>query len=96
MSKTQYQSRHVSLRLAYAWDCPLCGREVFERGVVPEMAPDDLQNMREDYGVEPWVEGDFLLSPDSVECPFCKVSFSTEYFRDDTEEDSSDETEISG
>jgi DNA-directed RNA polymerase subunit RPC12/RpoP len=76
MPKAQEQIRSIPLRLAYAWDCPDCGREVFERGIVPEMAPEDLAKLREEHGVEPWMEGDFLLAPEEVKCPHCGSRFS--------------------
>lgn len=80
--KTQDQVHSVVLRPAYAWDCPICGREHFARGVVPEMSPEDLEALREEYGVQPWEEGDFVESPDQVECPHCKASFCTVHFKD--------------
>jgi rubredoxin len=85
MPKTQEHIRSIPLRLAYTWDCPDCGREVFERGIVPEMAPEDLAKMREEHGVEPWMEGEFLLAPDEVKCPHCKSRFSVLNSRDEDE-----------
>lgn len=73
----------VELRPAYAWDCPDCGREVFERGVVPEMSPEDAAELRQEAGLEPHEEGDFVMMPEGVVCPHCKAQFWTQHFRDD-------------
>lgn len=72
----------VELRPAYAWDCPECGREVFQRGIVPEMSDDDFAALRDEYGVEPWEAGDFVTMPDRVSCPHCQSSFATLHFKD--------------
>jgi rubredoxin len=92
MPKIQEHIRSIPLRLAYAWDCPDCGREVFERGIVPEMAPEDMAKLREEHGVEPWMEGDFLLAPDEVKCPFCKSRFCVANPPHEEEEDEGHQT----
>ena len=73
----------VELRPAFAWDCPQCGVELFERGLVPEMADEDLHELREDHGVQPWDLGDFVEMPSRVQCPECGESFVTVGFRED-------------
>jgi hypothetical protein len=72
----------IVLRPAYVWDCPECGREVFVRGIVPEMADEDLVALREEHGIEPWEEGDFVMLPETVVCPECSASFETMHFKD--------------
>lgn len=76
-------SERVELRPAFVWDCPECGREHFARAVVPEMSPEREAEMRNEYGIESWVEGDFLLAPDRVTCPHCEIEFETKDWHDD-------------
>ncbi len=84
--KTQGPIRQIRLRPAYVWDCQECGREVFERGIVPEMAPEDMEKLREEYGVESWEDGDFVTMPDEVTCPYCHTSYMTLHFSDNEAE----------
>ena len=72
----------VELRPAYAWDCPECDEENFARAIVPEFSEEELAELREEYGVEAWEEGDFLMMPKKVACTNCKMSFSTVHFKD--------------
>lgn len=72
----------VELRPAYAWDCPDCGREVFERGLVPEMGKEDQQELRERFGVEVYEKGNFQIMPELVQCPHCNQRFETVHFKD--------------
>ena len=75
----------VELHPAYQWDCPECGKENFARGVVPEMSEDDLAEMRDDFGVQPWELGQFMLMPEVVQCKHCEFGFETFRMGDDTE-----------
>lgn len=72
----------VVLRPAYAWDCEDCGRENFARGIVPEFSADDLQAMRDEQGVQPWEDGEFVMMPDEVKCGFCGAIFATAHCKD--------------
>ena len=66
---------YVELRTAYAWDCPDCGRELFVRAIVPEMGEEELQELKDDFGIQPWEEGEFHLMPQEVKCPHCDKKF---------------------
>lgn len=68
----------VELHNAYFWDCPSCGQENFGRLIRPEFSEDELAEMREDWGVQPWESGEFLLRPKSVECSRCGEGFVVE------------------
>lgn len=70
----------VEMRPAFAWDCHFCGREVFTRGIVPELSEEELEELREDQEIEPGDEGDFLMMPTEVECPHCHSRFETEHY----------------
>lgn len=72
----------VELRPAYVWDCPECGRENFMRGLVPEFSDEDREALRQEHGITPWDEGDFVMMPDRVECKHCSEVFCTEHFKD--------------
>ena len=73
----------VELRPAYVWDCPECGREVFCRGLVPEMSAEATEELQAEHGIQPWDEGDFVMMPTEVVCPHCGNSFETVHFSDE-------------
>lgn len=72
----------VELRPAYSWDCPDCGRENFVRGLVPEFSDEDLQDLRDNHGLQPWDTGDFVMMPQSVQCKHCRSVFSAQNFKE--------------
>lgn len=75
-------TKKVVLRPAFEWTCPECGRDKFERGIVAEMSQEELQEMREDFGVET-VPGDFMAMPEWVSCEYCQMNFDTLHFSED-------------
>lgn len=76
-------SLRVELRPAFAWDCPECGVETLIRAIVPEFSPEDLHELRDEHGVEPWNAGHFVEMPKHVVCPSCKRTFATQAFGDE-------------
>jgi hypothetical protein len=70
----------IELRPAFVWDSENCGREIFVRGLAPEMSDEDREQLEEDFGIEEGMKGDFLCAPEVVECPYCKVEFTTQLF----------------
>lgn len=74
------KSENVELRLAFAWTCPECGLDHFERAINAEMSPEELEELRSEHGVQPWETGHFSMSPKSVTCPECKQNFQTAEF----------------
>jgi len=72
----------VELRPAFVWDCPNCGREVFCRGLVPEMSDEARQELRAEYEVGAFEEGDFVMMPEEVKCPDCGIVCSSLHFHD--------------
>lgn len=85
----QTKIENVELRLAFAWTCPECGTDHFERSINAEMSPRELDELRVEHGVQPWESGHFHTSPNVVVCPDCENQFSTIEF------DSADESEFS-
>lgn len=67
----------VEIHPAFVWDCPECGRELFGRMIVHELSDEKLAELKEDHGVEPWEEGNFVMAPKSVICPHCNLKFTT-------------------
>ena len=72
MSKPIAEMHH-----AYVWDCDNCGRENFVRAIAFEGSPDDLEEMREEHGVETWDAGEFETYPDGVKCKHCGTEYAT-------------------
>jgi hypothetical protein len=54
----------VELHAAYQWDCPECGREIFERIIA-------LPSLLDGSWISTW------KPLRSVKCNFCKTSFSS-------------------
>lgn len=72
----------VVLRPAYEWTCPECGRDKFERGIVAELSPEEMQEIKEDMGVE-YVPGDLMTMPEQVNCEHCQMTFDSLHFSED-------------
>lgn len=70
----------IELHPAYVWNCDSCGRENFERGLVPEFSMEELEEIKEEYGIDPYEEGNFIVMPDLVQCKFCKEKFKTVHY----------------
>ncbi len=68
----------VELHPAWVWDCDGCGTENFERSVVGYMSEEELQEMKEDHGIEVWECGGFHTMPEVVTCKACGRFYSTE------------------
>lgn len=67
----------VELIPAFSWTCPECGRDHFERSIVAEFSEEEMQELRDEHGVQPWEAGEFCTQPASVRCPDCNLSFQT-------------------
>ena len=72
--------KKVELLPAYCWHCENCGRENFERGIVAEMSDEDEVGMKEEFGIEPWEDGNFMMMPEKVTCPHCNEDFETTHY----------------
>lgn len=64
---------------AYMWDCEECGGENFERAMRPCLSEEEIAELRDEHGVQPWEEGELLTYPDSVTCRHCQSTFETEH-----------------
>ena len=73
----------VELIPALLWICPECGAENFERTIVAELSDEQLKEMRDEHGIEPWEEGHFLTNPEHVNCKDCQKEFGTINYGDD-------------
>jgi hypothetical protein len=71
--------KQAMLHPAFVWDCDECGTENFVRTVRADLSAEELAEMKEDYDVEPWEEGEFLTAPKHVSCKQCGHEFETEH-----------------
>jgi len=46
------------------------------------MSADELAELRDEHGVQPWEEGDFVMMPEAVHCPHCGREFATVHMKD--------------
>lgn len=76
----------VELRPAYAWTCDHCGRLNFCEGMLLEASEEELAEMRDEHGVEPWETGDFMTMPETVTCSHCDDTFDTEHWSEEIDD----------
>lgn len=79
-------SQRVELRPAFEWTCPECWRDHFERAIRHECSPEELAELRDEHGIQPWFEGEWLKAPESVACEHCQMSFEVLGFHSDEED----------
>lgn len=77
--------KKVTLHIAYTWDCDECGIENVAREVRPEFSEEDLQELRQEHGVQPWQTGHFFTRPDTVVCKECGTEFESIYQEEEVE-----------
>ena len=85
-AKNPTNFQHVEMVPAFLWTCPDCGRDNFERSVVVELSPEEMQELREDHGVEVWEQGEFLSCPKAVVCQHCRLKYKTAEYREEEAE----------
>lgn len=78
--------REVELRPAYAWDCEECGRQNFANGICPDLSEEDVQELRDDHGIQPWEVGTWQMMPTVVKCEHCGSEFKTLHYGDSDDE----------
>jgi hypothetical protein len=85
------EPEEVSLRSAYTFDCPACGREQIAHAlsvnnldeVIGELpGGTTIEELREMWEVEIGEEGCFMLTPESVTCRDCKLVFPVSHADD--------------
>jgi hypothetical protein len=67
----------IELRPAHEWTCDNCGRINYCSSIVWEGSAEEEEQMKQEFGVESWEEGEFMTSPDKVTCSFCGTEFKT-------------------
>lgn len=74
-------TNRVELIPAHVWTCPECGTDQFERCVAVDMDQDGMEQIREDFGIEPGQDGVFLVAPREVTCDGCGKSYEAVGFQ---------------
>lgn len=69
--------KSIELHLAFVFDCDYCGRENFVRSVTGDFSEEELQELREEHGVEVYKLGEWHTRPGVVKCNFCGAGFLT-------------------
>ena len=78
MTRDKQFETSVELHLAFHWVCPECGIDNWNRGVAPELLPEEKAQARAELGIEVWEEGSLMMRPEVVSCSQCKAKFDTE------------------
>jgi DNA-directed RNA polymerase subunit RPC12/RpoP len=76
----------VELIPAYVWDCPECGRENFQRGIIAPITEED----REEMVLEENAVGHWTTIPNVVTCKHCGSAFDTVSYGDDEDDEGTD------
>ena len=74
--------KQVEMRLAFEWTCERCGRDNFEHAQVcgeERFTEDELRELRDVQGIQPWETGHWLAKPAYVNCE-CGAVFKTDDF----------------
>lgn len=69
--------KQAELNPAYVWDCDECGLESFERSRRFEGSEEDLQELREEHGIETYDLGEWVTMPTAVQCRHCGETYDT-------------------
>lgn len=68
----------AELHPASWWHCPACGRSHFARNIRPELSDEEAEEILREKGLSrDEVEGEFLMMPETVDCPACRLTFKT-------------------
>lgn len=80
----------AELYVAYAYICDCCGIENFVNSVILEFDEETAQELKEDYGIEKYEEGEWVHIPAEVTCKECGTHYRTKDSRLDPEDDEDD------
>lgn len=69
----------VELHPAHVWDCENCGLENFCRSVRPSLTEEEVEELRDEHGIQPFDTGEFLTAPNVVICRYCGHKFETQF-----------------
>ena len=72
----------IELRTAFAFDCDNCGKENFVRGIVHEFSQEEIDDLKDKFGIDRQTIGDWMTIPEVVECQYCKTQFLSLNYRD--------------
>ncbi|MEM9588515.1 MAG: hypothetical protein AAGA03_14620 [Planctomycetota bacterium] len=77
--------KKVELIPASFWTCPECGSGQFVRNIAVEASPEEIADLRDQLGVQPWQEGVLLADPKSVTCSECNATFEAVGYMEDAD-----------
>lgn len=67
---------------AYHWECQECGCDNFEKGYIPELDDDQLQELKEEMGMEDSTADYIVGMPEEVTCQFCDKTYQAMFFEE--------------
>lgn len=69
----------VELHCGYWFTCPECGVDTLVYGaeLEDELTADHMEDLRDECGIEPWEEGQWMTMPEQVTCRECNRVFET-------------------
>lgn len=70
----------IELRPAFAYDCEYCGKENFVNGIVLDLSKEESEELKEEYGIEEYEQGNWMSMPKNVICKYCKTNFLTNHY----------------
>jgi len=70
----------IEIRPAYVFTCNECGRDAFLNGIIAEFSPEEMQELRDEQGVEAGEIGTWMTIPDVVACKHCGAEYETRHY----------------
>lgn len=70
--------KRTELHQAFFWTCDNCGRDQFERAIMVDADEDEVRQLRDAAGLQPWEDGRFIAAPTEVTCQECDHTYATE------------------
>lgn len=78
----------VELRPAWAWYCDQCDTENYSPAISIELSEEEMKELQDEHGVQPWEHGDWSTIPRKVTCETCGYTFETQAFNTDIDDES--------
>ncbi len=65
----------VALAPNFAWTCPGCNHLNHADAGALNLTIEEVKQLREERGVQPWEPGEFFVLPETVECAECERDY---------------------
>lgn len=85
--------KKAEMHPAYSWVCSECGTLNFIAGKAIELSAEDIEELKDELGIEVYEEGSFYKYPNTCKCSECKEEFECQHHSEPTELEDDEEDE---